>query len=458
MRKILASTIARVTGGVLLGEDREFTEVSTDTRTLKPYALFVALHGEKLDGHEFVPDAVAKGAAGVVVERPFSINVTQIVVKDTFRALQELALYNRQKEGLKVIGITGSNGKTTTKDLVKAVLRQKYNVCATEKNFNNELGVPLTLLNFDENTEVGIVEMGMRGLGEIDALCQVARPDIGIITNIGEAHLELLKSQENIARAKSELIKNLPGDGVAIINGESPYIKEIVANIPVKKYFFGHRAGDLYIKKFSQEDDGLRFITAGILEEEFFLPLFGVHNAVNALAAILTALTLGVRVPLIKKGLSEVELTGMRLEIQFIGSMKIIKDYYNASPTSMEAALKVLAGTGQKGRKIAVLGEMYELGDFETTGHRRVGEVASKLGVDFLITVGPKAREIGNGALAGGMSPQNIFHFATKEEAGSFLLNFLKPEDTVLLKASRGMKFEELFATIERGWFSNGNH
>ncbi|GAV21771.1 UDP-N-acetylmuramoyl-tripeptide--D-alanyl-D-alanine ligase [Carboxydothermus pertinax] len=458
MKKLLGSIIAKVTGGVLFGNDRIFTRVSTDTRTIEPGALFVALIGEKRDGHEFVYDAVAKGAGGVLVNRPFAQEITQIVVKDTFRALQDLALYNRKELGLKVIGITGSNGKTTTKDMVRAVLRQKYSVLATEKNFNNELGVPLTLLSFDETTEIGVVEMGMRGSGEIEALCQIARPDIGIITNIGEAHIELLKSRKNIALAKSELIKNLPQDGVAIINGDSPHLKEIVFKYPVKKYFFGQKSGDLYIKKFIQGEQGLKFTTGGLIEEEFFLPLYGVHNAVNALAAILTGLNFGLTPLVIKEGLKNVELTGMRLELKTLGNLTIIKDYYNASPTSMEAALNVLVKISNKGRKIAVLGEMYELGDYETLGHRQVGEVAARLGVDYLVTVGPKAREIARGAQEQGMPTKNTRHFDSKFDAANFLMTFLKPEDALLLKASRGMKFEELYEIIERGWKSNGNN
>jgi len=458
MKKLLGNTIAKVTGGVLYGEDREFTRVSTDTRLIEPGALFVALKGEKRDGHEFVLDAIAKGAKGVLVDRVFTTDATQIVVKDTWQALSDLALFNRQEIGLKVIGITGSNGKTTTKDLVKAVLAQQFKVQATEKNYNNELGVPLTLLSFDEATEIGVVEMGMRGLGEIDALCQIARPDIGIITNVGEAHIELLKSRQNIALAKSELIKNLPLNGIAIVNGESPYLKEIILNYPVKKYFFGQKMGDLYIKKLVSTEDGVSFTTGGLLEEEFYLPLFGIHNAVNALAAIIAGLTLGLNPEQIKRGLKDAKLTGMRLEIVDIGSLKVIKDYYNASPTSTIAALKVLANTDSVRRKIAVLGEMYELGEYEIEGHRRVGEEALRLGVDFLITVGPKALEIAKGARDLGMSLQNIFSFNSKIDAGNFLLTFLKPNDILLLKASRGMKFEELYQIIERGWKKNGSN
>ena len=459
MKKTLGSTIAEVTGGTLLGEDQWFFKVSTDTRTLEPGDLFVALKGENRDGHEFIPAALAKGAGGIITEKEFDTkNTTQIIVKDTWKALYALAFYNRQELGLKIVGITGSNGKTTTKDLVENVLAQKFKVKATEKNYNNELGVPLTLLGFDENTEIGVVEMGMRGLGEIDALCQITRPDIGIITNIGEAHLELLKSQQNIALAKSELVKNLPENGTAIINGESPYLKEIILDYPVKKYFFGQKTGDLYIKSFATAENGVRFTTGGILEEEFYLPIFGIHNAVNALAAIITGLTLGLTKEQIFEGLKFVKLTGMRMEIKELDGLKIIKDYYNASPTSTIAALQVLAGIKSCRRKIAVLGEMYELGDYETEGYRRVGEEAFHLGVDFLVTVGSKAEEIAKGAKAAGMPHQKIISFSLKEEAGEYLINFVRPEDVLLLKASRGMKFEELYQIIERGWKKNGSN
>jgi len=377
MIPLALETIARVIDGKLLwgNPGRTVRSISTDTRTLVPGDLFFALTGERFDGHAFISQAAARGAAGVVVrdlpgELPGPLAVIQVA--DTLKALQRLAGYNRERSGVRLVGVTGSTGKTSTKDLTAAVLSTRYNVLATRENLNNEIGLSLTLLALEAHHEVAVCELAMRAAGEIDALARIARPDAGVITNIGETHLELLGTVANIARVKGELLDHIPRSGFAVLHMDSPYIREQARRCRGRVVFFGEGAeADIRLVHYQPEGNGCRF-TAYISGKEvnFFLPFPGRHNAVNALAAIAVGLEMGLGLEEIAKGLAAARLSPMRLNIVECGSLTVINDVYNASPASVRAALAVLKEVGRNRSRVAVLGNMLELGPPTVPGWR----------------------------------------------------------------------------------------
>jgi UDP-N-acetylmuramoyl-tripeptide--D-alanyl-D-alanine ligase len=371
--------------------------------------------------------------------------VSVLIVRDVLKALQDLAAFNRRRSGVPVIGVTGSSGKTTTKDLIHSVLSAGFKTLKTEGNFNNELGLPLTLLRLDDSYGAAVVEMAMRGPGEIDFLCRIAAPDGAVITNIGEAHFERLGSVENIARAKGEILDHIPESGFAVLHGESPFIGREAARCRGKVLFFGEDpALDVFPREVSAQGGGNRF-TASVngVEEEFFVPLPGRHNVVNSLSAIAVGVEMGLDLASVRKGLSGASLTAMRLEILRLDDLTILNDAYNANPSSTGAALQTLAELGGEGRKIAVLGDMLELGEKSRQGHREVGRWALEAGVDLLAAVGSLAAHIVDGALEAGMPSAKIEHFGTAREAAVGLKKSIKPGDVILVKGSRGMKMEE---------------
>lgn len=425
-----------------------FSSVCIDSRIAKGGDLFFALRGARSDGHLFALNAVKSGAAGLVLEHPVEgipDGVPVFLVRDSLKALQDLAAYNRRRSGVPVVGVTGSSGKTTTKDLIHSVLSSRYKTLKTEGNFNNELGLPLTLLRLDDTYGAAVVEMAMRGPGEIDFLCRMAAPDGAVITNIGEAHFERLGSIDNIARAKGEILDHIPARGFAILHGDSPYIRREAARCRGRVKFFGDDPKlDLYPGRICSEEGGNRF-TACIsgVEEEFFVPLPGRHNVINSLSAIAVGIEMGLEMEAIREGLSGASLTAMRLEILRLGGLSIINDTYNANPSSTRAALQTLAELGEGARKIAVLGDMLELGDKSEPGHRQVGAAALEAGVDLLAAVGSLAAHIAEGAREAGMSSTKIKQFKTAREAALGIRAILGQGDVVLVKGSRGMKMEE---------------
>ncbi len=443
---------ATVEGG---GRDRIFETVCTDSRKAKEGDLFFSLPGERFDGHDFAGRAVQSGARGVVARRwveGLPPDVPLFLVKDTLKALQELAGHNRRLSGVPVVGVTGSSGKTSTKDLVYSVLSTRFRTLKTEGNLNNEVGLPLTLLGLDPGHQAAVVEMAMRGTGEIDLLGRIALPDGAVITSIGEAHLELLGSVDNIARAKGEILDHVPERGFAVLHGDSPYIRREARRCRGRVVFYGEDPGfDLFVREITPEAGGNRF-TAMVhgREEEFFIPLPGRHNVINSLAAVAVGREMGLEFREIRDGLAAASLTAMRLEISLWEGMKIINDSYNANPASTRAALQVLTeAAGEKSRKIAVLGDMLELGDKSESAHREVGRAVCRAGVDLLAAVGERARHIGLGAEESGLSPGRVRYFRTAREAAGELKKFLRPGDVVLVKGSRGMKMEEFVFALK---------
>ena len=450
MIPLTLNKIAAVTGGKIIQGDREviLSAVSTDTRKIKKGDLFFALSGERYDAHNFLAQAAAAGAGGLVISRQvvLPVDIPALIVDDTLAALQALAAFNRERCRLPVIGITGSNGKTTTKDMVAAVLETRLHTLKTPGNFNNEIGLPLTLLDVDDSFDAAVVEMAMRGPGEIDELCRIARPNGAIVTNIGETHLELLGTVSDIAAAKGEILEHIPPAGFALLNAGSPFVRREARRCRGKVIFFGtEETAGIMAENIRPEGGGNRFEAVVNGERhEFFLPVPGRHNVVNALAAIGVGLEMGLSFEEIARGLAGVVLTEMRLEVVETASLKIINDTYNANPTSTKAALQVLMEAAGRRRTVAVLGNMQELGRRAEEGHREVGETAVGLGVDYLVTVGDLATGIAEGAAGAGLPGERIFRCPDNAMAVEAVDGLLLDGDVVLVKGSRGMRMEEI--------------
>lgn len=456
MISLTLGELCRVLQGELLQGDPNIKVqgVSTDSRQVKKGEVFFALKGERFDGHDFVREALDKGAVAAIVARRLE-GISQggvIIVPDPLKALQDLALYHRRTafKG-ELIGITGSSGKTTTKNLVARVLEAKFKVWKTPGNFNNEIGLPLTLLNLTPEHQVVVVEMGMRGRGEIASLCRVAQPTGGVITNIGTAHLGRLGSVENIALAKRELLESLPKGGLAVLNGDDPWCRRLAEGLPVRSVFYGledsasFQARDIKTKGLEGMEFVVKFPEG---EAKVHLPVLGKHNVLNSLAALTLGYFLGVEIDRMVEKLLEWPAESMRQEILPgpQGSL-IYNDAYNANPESTLAALEVLKEI--PGRKIAVLGDMLELGEKGPELHQKVGRRAAEVGISMLVTVGELAREIAAGAVDSGMSSDKVFSFLHPREAGQFLARYLKPGDVVLLKGSRAVRLEQVLEELQ---------
>lgn len=450
MKPITIGKLAEVTGGRIIQGDPGIIlqSVSTDTRRINKGDLFFALSGERYDAHDFLGVAAAAGSGGLVVSRQESLpsGVPALLVKDTLAALQNLAAFNRGRYKGPVVGVTGSTGKTTTKDMVASVLGARLRTLKTEGNLNNEIGLPLTLLDLDDGIEAAVVELAMRGPGEIDALCRIARPKGAVITNINETHLERLGTVSHIAAAKGEILEHIPPGGFALINAESPFSLREAKRCRGKVVFFGiDRPADLVAEDIRPERGGIHF--SAVLEGErhaFYLPVPGQHNVMNALAAIGVGRELGLTVEEIAEGLSAVALTGMRLELLEAGGLTIINDAYNASPASTRAALGVLKEMAGGRRAVAVLGDMLELGPRAGESHREIGETAAGLDLDLLVTVGDLAASAAEGAVQAGMAGERVFPCTEHATAIRILNRLLLDGDVVLVKGSRGMKMEEI--------------
>ncbi|HHY40240.1 MAG TPA: UDP-N-acetylmuramoyl-tripeptide--D-alanyl-D-alanine ligase [Syntrophaceticus sp.] len=437
----------------------EITGVSIDSRKVKPGDLFFAFSGEHVDGHDYIEDAFHRGAAAAVISRPVCCKRDKALIRvsDPLQALQALARGYRSLFDIPVVAVTGSTGKTTTKDLIAGVLGSKMAVIKTEGNYNNEIGLPLTLLNLDDRHQAAVLEMAMRGRGQIAELCEISRPQLGVITNIGKTHLELLGSQEAIAEAKGELLSSLPPEGCAVLNADDPWQLKMASRVRGELIYYGTdskcqvRATDIRLRGLEGVDFKLHTPSG---EADCFLPLPGRHNVANALAAAAVGYKFSLNPEEIAAGLAYVSLTGMRLDVKAgIRDTKIIDDSYNASPASTIAALELLAAVDGN-RKTAVLGDMYELGEETITGHREVGVKAAVLSIDCLCTVGELAREIAVGAESAGLPKKRIHTFQEKAEAIAFLKSYLEKGDVVLIKGSRGMRMEEITASLVRGVFA----
>lgn len=443
MMETLAKAAHRL-GVPLHGGDADYARVVSDTRTVQPGDLFVALHGERFDAHDFVAEAAAKGAVGALVSRRVEASIAQIVVPDTLLGLQQLAARWRADFDLPVIGVTGSNGKTTTKQLLAAVMGARGAVLATEGNLNNHIGVPLTLLKLRREHRTAVIEMGASAEREIALLAALAKPTIGIVTQAGDAHLEGFGSREGVARGKGELFAGLAADGVAIINADDAYAgfwTTLAGQRRVLRFGFAAQA-ELRAEDLHSTAEGHRFTLITPRDRATVqLPLPGRHNIANALAAAAAGHALGLDAKTIAAGLEKVERPKGRVVVHHHGSgAKVIDDSYNANPTSLAAAMALLAQ--ERGERVLVLGDMAELGPDAEALHARAGTEAKALGLDALLTLGPKAAKAAAAFGRGGEA------FGALEPLVAALEARLKAHVTVLVKGSRSARMERVVAAL----------
>lgn len=456
MASFTIKEIGRATTGTWLHDvpvDIVFTSVDTDTRRICKGALFVALKGTAFDGHAFVCDAVKKGAAGAVVseirDAYKDADFPVYVVADTRKAYQDLAKFHRRRFAIPVVAVTGSVGKTTTRNMIASVLAQKLHVLQTEKNFNNEIGLPKTLLQLTPEHEACVVEMGMRGLGQIAELAAIAEPTVGVVTNVGKSHIELLGSQENIAKAKCELVRALDEQGIAILNQDDSFVAAMADQCKGKNVGYGIESNaPIRADRIGESEKGIRF-TCRSFDQMFdvTIPAIGLHNIYNALAAVAVGRVVGLSEHQVKKGLAEYHGEPMRGELIRIGSYTFVNDAYNANPASMAEAVRTLSHL-TRGRKIAVLGGMLELGDWAEREHIAIGKQVAASGIDILITMGDLGEYIANAAKEAGM--ENVYIKNNHADVAHVLTEVMKPGDTILLKASRGFAMEKILPYFER--------
>lgn len=469
-----SSHIAGWTGGTQIGPNARVTGVSVDSRQVSAGDLFFALRGERVDGHMFLERAFAAGASAAVVARAkgelwrkpgltSTAQRTLIQVDDPLAALGALAARHRARFHPRVVGVTGSLGKTTTKDLIAGVLSKSLRTLRSEGNFNTEIGVPLTLFNLTSAHQAAVVEMAMRGRGQIRELAQMADPEVGVITNIGLSHMELLGSQDAIAETKAELLEALPPTGTGIVNADDPYC-EFLAGRALRSIRYGFAPeADIRCEGLAGRNgmtggtpgEGAHFLWSapafGVEAASARIPLPGRHNVRNALAAIAVGLWMGLGVEEIAEGLASAEISGMRMELlRAPEGILILNDAYNASsPEAMLAALEVLGTEATGRRQVAVLGSMLELGPATESAHREVGEAAARPGgPDLLITVGEHARHIADAARDHGLLPEQVIACPDNAAAVDTLRRKLRPRDVVLVKGSRGIAMETVVQAL----------
>ena len=423
-----------------------FDCVCTDTRKIEQGCLFIAIKGENFDGHEFAAKALELGAKAVVCEKDCGLAENQILVESTRQALLDLAGYYRSLFNIPVIGITGSVGKTTTKEMVHAVMSVKYNTLKNEGNLNNEIGVPLTLFRLDETHEAAVIEMGMSGFGEISRMVAAVRPDVAIISNIGVSHIEMLGSREGILKAKLEILEGMQADAPVILNGDDDML--IIANAgthPITYYGIENKNGTFTAENIEIGEADLAFDAIypdGKARVE--LPFPGKHNVYNALAASAAGSFFGIEAADAFEALKKYVPAGMRQRIVKKCGITFIEDCYNASPDSQAAALAVLGGMNAK-RKIAVIGDMLELGSYSATAHASVGKKAVENKIDVLFTYGERSLETAKAAMGG---VETVKSFSDKTKLSNELCTMLSEGDAILFKASRGMKLEDVIYSI----------
>lgn len=455
MKELTLAQIAEACGGTLIGgnEAKEYTVtgVEIDSRRVKAGDLFVAIPGEKVDGHKFIPDVLKKGAYALS-QQSLDVDGTYILVEDTVTAMKRLARFYRNTLDIKVVGITGSVGKTSTKEMIASVLGTKFRVHKTQGNFNNGIGLPLTIFQIEKEHQVAVLEMGISEFGEMHELADMAQPDIMVITNIGLCHLENLKTRDGILKAKTESFAHLKPDGVVILNGDDDKLSTVEQVAGRKPVFYGIKGRNLCETSVCADavtEHGLEGMTAEFHtpqgDMEVFIPIPGEHNVYNALAATCVAEQLGLSMDEIKCGIAAASTISGRTNLIHTKGMTVIDDCYNANPVSMKASLDVLSKAD--GRKIAVLGDMGELGEDEQQLHYEVGTYAGTLPIDLLFCVGTLS-----GKLAEGAKKQNpaltVKHYATREEMTEELLATVKEGDAVLVKASHFMEFPKVVAAL----------
>jgi UDP-N-acetylmuramoyl-tripeptide--D-alanyl-D-alanine ligase len=435
-------------GSITVGDPGTMiAKISTDSRTLQRGDLFVPIRGENFDGHKFVGQAVDRGASGALVEKNWSgstpASFALVRVTDTLIGYQQIAAGYRKSLGLKVIAITGSNGKTSTKDFVAAALGRRFHVTKTEGNFNNHVGLPRTILESNSEHEIAVWELGMNHVGEIAALAQIAAPDAAIITNIGIAHIEFMGSREAIATEKGALAEAVGSEGTVILNADDPFSKGIAERTKAKIVLAGINNGSVRAEDIRQSAEGAEFtILEGAHRCRAQLPVPGLHMVQNAILAVAAGRAFGVSLEDCAAGLASAPLTKARLQLREIHGVQFLDDSYNANPDSMKAALRTLIELDAEGERIAVLGQMSELGSESDRRHAEVGETAAELRINRLITVGELGALIARAAKSAGLT--NSTNVESPAEAAELLAETASAGDLVLVKGSRSARMERV--------------
>ena len=452
MEKLLLSEIVTAARGSFgYPSDIEVSSISTDTRTIEKGAVFVALKGQNFDGHDYAQKAMELGAAAVITERAID-GAECIIVDSTQTALLDIASYYRDKFNIRLIGITGSVGKTTTKDFISLVMSKKFKTLKTKKNFNNEIGLPMTLFNLTSEHEAAVIEMGMSNLGEISRLSLTAKPNMCVITNIGYSHIENLGSQENILRAKMEILDGADGNAPLILSKDDKYLKnvEVRGNRKIVFYSISDSSADVYASDITTKDDKIKFnIHSDGKTYNAVLHCLGEHNVKNALAAFCVGREYNISPDDIIEAIGEFAPNGIRQGMLDINGVKVIADCYNSSPDSAKSALHTLSQLETRGKKIAVLGDMLELGQLSKDLHKSVGEAVFEEKIDLLFCFGEMSKYYIKGAVKKGFDETKARLFDSKDELSNYLKSVIKEKDAVLFKASRGMKFESIIEDLK---------
>ena len=447
MKEVTLQQLAQWCGGRILPEGVEavITGVRHDSREVCPGDLFVALTGENADGHCFLARAREAGAAAALVSHPVDDPLPQILVEDTLLAFGAIAKQYRREENIPVVAITGSVGKTTTKEMISCVLAGRYRVSKTQGNRNNNLGLPITIMEMPGDTEIAVLELGMNHFGEMSYLTSIAQPDVVVITNIGTMHIEHLGTREGILKAKLEIMEGIRDNGVAVFNGDEPLLWNLREGKHRRIYFgIENDLCDVVAEDVRQMDGGMYFTVRGLGQRfQIYVPQEGRHTVYNALAAVCVGLMNQISPETIQYQLGLFHNTGMRQRLFEQDGYTIIEDCYNAGPESMEAALHVLSEHPCEGKRIAVLGDMLELGSRAMAEHYRVGRLAA-VAADLLLAYGDHSERMIIGAVTGGMSPKCALHFDDQKEMAQSLSRMAHPGDVLLFKGSRGMKMEKV--------------
>lgn len=456
MKNLTFENLQKVTGGRLINgkmsQGEEITAIVSDSRKVTRGCLFLCIRGENVDGHEFASMAVAEGAAGVISEKKLpGLAAPYIIVDSVLDATQAIAEYYRRNLNVKVVGITGSVGKTSTKEFIAAVLKKYYRVCKTKGNFNNHWGVPFTIFDIKDSDDVAVIEMGISNFGEMDELSFMAKPDIVVMTNIGQSHLEFFKTRDGILKAKSEIFNHMNPEGHVILNGDDDKLTTLrVVNGKRPEYFGLNKDCNVSAEKIvnkgfaGTEFDVIIRDGGGKMRFHVNLPVSGQHMIYNALAATQVAVDMGVPMMLIKEGLESAAVIEGRNNIVETPYFTLIDDCYNASPASMKSSIDLLQNA--EGRKVAILGDMFELGDESEKYHFKVGQYVGKTDTDLIICVGEKSEKMFMGARL--VSDKQVEYFKSLDDAITMVPGLLKQGDTILLKASNGMHFNRLLGTL----------
>ena len=451
MEVLALSEIAKACGGEF-NIEKEINSVCIDTRKITKGCLFICIKGERFDAHQFADEALEKGAGAVMISEDIEVNGAYVKVKDTAKAMLALSGYYRKKFNIPVVGLTGSVGKTTTKEFTYLVVNAKYNAIKTLGNLNNEIGLPQMLFQIDNAVEAAVIEMGMNHFGEIHRLSSAAKPTIGLITNIGVSHIEFLGSREGILKAKLEILDGLSENAPLILNGDNDLLQTVQSDAH-KIYFYGVGDNADFKAEDIKEVGGNTEFTVSYFgkKQKIIVPVIGIHNVYNALAAFAVGYFLDIEAEASVKAIASYQPEGMRQKSVVINGITSIEDCYNASPDSMRAALQTLCATSGN-KKIAVLSDMFELGDYSEKAHTEVGEMAAELGADYLLCFGNESKHTVNGAKSKGM--KNAFWLENQDALVDKIEEIAESGDVIVFKASRAMHLENVISELYKRWES----